>query len=96
MLEEDEKADVVLNMLQSDVKKRLTGAKVLVNPNSPEEIFEGMETAFPSNTQQLSLDLFSISQDTHESAVEYLERAQTLHIQNQVPLPETADDCARI
>ena len=96
LLEEDEKADVVLTMLQSDVKKRLTGSKFLVNPSSPEEIFEGLETAFPSNTQQLSLDISSISQDTQESAVEYLERAQTLHVQNQVPLPETADDCARI
>ena len=88
-LDAGEKAELLLPMLQDSVKERLVGRQILVNPESPEQIFAELRHEFPPRHDQLLIDLTECAMAQNESATAFIHRAQAIFVKNQVPLPTT-------
>ena len=63
----DEQADMILPMLKPCVKRVLGGKQWLVSPANPEQIFQGLQQAFPPCQAALGIALSLLSHDERES-----------------------------
>ena len=86
-LDDCEKAELLLTMLTSEVKQRLIGRKALVTPENPEQVYDMLRHEFPPRHGQCLLDLEALTMHEEESAIDFVQKAQMVYVQNQVPLP---------
>ena len=86
-LDMDEKAELLLTMLDKDVKARLIGREALYHPKSPKQVYIMLKVEFPPKYEQLLWNLRAMSMHDGEKATDFVARAQQFHVDAQVPLP---------
>ena len=88
-LEDKEKAQLLVHMLDNSVKDKLKGDARIINPSHPAQVFELLRNTYPVNQQQLSTDLAGITQGTKQDAAPFTDGIKAKYIMHGVPLPTT-------
>ncbi len=86
-LNEKEKAQLLVHMLDKTVIDKLAGDSRIINPSSPAQIYELLRNTYPINQQQLSTDLAGITQAARADAVPFIDSIKARYIMHGVPLP---------
>ena len=86
-LDKEEKADLLIAMLDEDVKNKLVDRQEIQHPEDPEQIFKVLEAEFPARVAELQIALSQITMQDNETATAFLSRVRSLYTRLQCPLP---------
>ncbi|KAK9822743.1 hypothetical protein WJX74_002548 [Apatococcus lobatus] len=86
-LEDKEKAQLLVHMLDNSVKDKLKGDARIINSSHPAQVFELLRNTYPVNQQQLSTELAGITQGIKQDAAPFIDGIKAKYIMHGVPLP---------
>ncbi len=92
----DEQAECIPSMLSHEVKARCAGNSALLQPKSPDQIYQMLRVEFPARDDHLLIDLQDQQMADTETAVDFMQRAQQIFVRHQVTLPATHDKCMMV